>query len=232
VILTAFTAIVVTAPLLFHWLAGQRDDWVTLSNIGQAYGGVAAVLSGLAFCGVVTSLLLQWRLNTVQQHVMARQRQFELARIFLDHPEAAQAFDGPGSLQHHIIYNLTFSQFWLMWDLGEDNEEALRAELLALFRTKAFRDWWLGSAGAVWRLVNVRRSQKFLELVGDVVTEAALEAKSAESLQGRMVPSDVCDLHDPTPVSRDATSGRLILTFAIGLVAGAAIFRRKLGGGN
>src|SRR5690349_9103609 len=58
---------VVLSPLALPLVASRREDWQELSNVGQAYGGIAAVLSGLAFLGIIISLALQRRQTKIQQ---------------------------------------------------------------------------------------------------------------------------------------------------------------------
>jgi hypothetical protein len=50
---------IAATPVLMRLTAGGDASWDELSDIGQAYGGVSAVLSGLAFCAIAGSLLLQ-----------------------------------------------------------------------------------------------------------------------------------------------------------------------------
>jgi hypothetical protein len=61
-------------------------DWNRLSDIGQAFGGVSAVLSALAFCAIAASLLLQWRQLRMTTVIAARERHFDLVRLAVDDP--------------------------------------------------------------------------------------------------------------------------------------------------
>src|SRR4051794_23078917 len=58
-----------------------------LSDVGQAYGGVSAVLSALAFCAIAASLLLQFQQTRSASIAAARERHFELVRLAIDDPD-------------------------------------------------------------------------------------------------------------------------------------------------
>jgi hypothetical protein len=88
-ILLLFAAVAVVStvasPIAMQWLAGRSVDWARLSNVGQAYGGVSAVLSALAFCGIAVSLAFQWQQVRISQVVASRERHFELVRLTAEH---------------------------------------------------------------------------------------------------------------------------------------------------
>src|SRR5688572_13410585 len=81
VAIAAAIAAIVVSPLLFRALAGYATGWTDMADVGDAYGGVGAVLSGLALGGVVLSLLLQWRQNTADRSLAVRQHHFELIKL-------------------------------------------------------------------------------------------------------------------------------------------------------
>src|SRR4051812_10209319 len=107
-------SLVILSPLALPWLAGERTDWATSANIGQAYGGVAAVLAGLALCGVVVSIVIQRRQLAIQLNLAVRERQFDLTRTFLEHPHAAAKLLGSGFDAETALLNLYVAQFWLV----------------------------------------------------------------------------------------------------------------------
>ena len=59
--IAGFVALILSSPWLVRMIVPKSENWHDLSEIGQAYGGVSAILSGLAFCGIAGSLVLQWR---------------------------------------------------------------------------------------------------------------------------------------------------------------------------
>src|SRR6266536_2893354 len=81
--LAAVCALIVASPLLMAWVARIRLPWRDLGDIGQAYGAVSAVVSGLAICGVAASLIMQQRQNRTTELHTVRQRHFDLVRLTL-----------------------------------------------------------------------------------------------------------------------------------------------------
>ena len=55
-------ALVAASPIALRWITRIPGiDWASLSNVGQTYGGISALLTALALDGVVMSLLYQAR---------------------------------------------------------------------------------------------------------------------------------------------------------------------------
>jgi hypothetical protein len=142
----AFLAGVVASPLAMKWLTGTRLKWAELSDVGQAYGGVSAVLSGLAFCGVAASLLMQRRQARLAQIYSIRQRHFELVKLALDDPQYLFV-DGPNEADDpnarlKVYANLLVGHWAMMWDLDAITADLVRAGAARLFATALARQWW------------------------------------------------------------------------------------------
>jgi Family of unknown function (DUF6082) len=108
---------------------GNGGDWITLSNVGQAYGGVSAILSGLAFCGIACSIFLQWRQNRLTQLTASRERQFELVKLAMADPDLMFQREEGESIQTHtqkMYYNLWVSHWAMLLELGAISESELR----------------------------------------------------------------------------------------------------------
>jgi len=61
-------------------------DWVKLSSIGQTYGAVSALISGIALTGVVISLMLQSRALNLAREQAFRTYHFDLLRFAIENP--------------------------------------------------------------------------------------------------------------------------------------------------
>src|SRR5216684_1108380 len=53
--------LVLLSPLALAWLKNLNRNWLQLSNMGQTYGAISALISSLALGGVVVSLIYQAR---------------------------------------------------------------------------------------------------------------------------------------------------------------------------
>lgn len=66
---------------------GTDRDWLLAANIGQAYGAVSAVLSGLALLGGAWSIRFQVKDHVAMRHQVARTQHFRLLELTLEDPE-------------------------------------------------------------------------------------------------------------------------------------------------
>jgi uncharacterized membrane protein len=95
IILLAIVGLVILSPLALAGIAHFRSDWIQLSNIGQTYGAISAILSALALGGILASLLYQARDSRIAHEQMIRTFQFELIKLELDDPSLAAAMGAP-----------------------------------------------------------------------------------------------------------------------------------------
>ncbi|MEU5553186.1 DUF6082 family protein [Micromonospora sp. NPDC047793] len=132
--------------LAMTWLVDLPVQWSHLSDMGQAYGGTSAVLSGLALASVSASLLMQSSLNRISQLHSIRQRQFDIVKLALDNPrylyvDGSAAISDPGN--HLKVYANLFVSHWAMvWDLAEMREDTLHVVASRLFESAVAREWW------------------------------------------------------------------------------------------
>jgi hypothetical protein len=154
VLIILVLAVVAFSPLFMLWIAGRAVDWARLSDVGQAHGGVSAVISGLAFAGIAVSLLLQWRQTRTSQIVAARERHFELLRLSLERPELSPVGRGQvdeATFTRRIISNMFVAHWGMLWDLDLIEELALRRDFAELFKEEVARQWWADLGfGAEW----------------------------------------------------------------------------------
>src|SRR5215813_15531954 len=77
---------VLISPVLLKQLAGRRATWADVGNIGQAYGGAAALLAAVALIGVAVSVSLQLRAIKIQRISAIRSQHIEIVKLEFDHP--------------------------------------------------------------------------------------------------------------------------------------------------
>ncbi|MFG1610756.1 DUF6082 family protein [Actinoplanes sp. NPDC049265] len=168
-------------PIFTQDLVKDRD-WKSLSDIGQAYGGISAVVAGLGFCGIAASLALQVRQTRLTQAISARERHFELVKVGLENPTLSYQFreENPELYKKKVLINLWVSHWLLLWDIGEADEEFVRLALDDLFQDRVACEWWR-EWGANFATPNTRRHRKFMEIVGHRHTMA--EAENADTTE-------------------------------------------------
>lgn len=148
----AFLALVVFSPLALRELVGSFDlNWSNLSNVGQTYSAVSALLTALALGGVVISLLYQAKDVSAARSQAIRTFHFELLRMELDDEDCMWASGAPWGMAipadyHHLRLHV-FVHMWLsFWEsqflIGEMPAEIARSSARELFRGKAGREYW------------------------------------------------------------------------------------------
>jgi uncharacterized protein DUF6082 len=185
--LAAGLAVIIVSPLMFRTLARYVNELEVMANVGEAYGGVAAVLSGLALGGVVISLLLQWRQGDAARILAVRQHHLELTKLAIDQPRLLGQPPGHEADSEiavlQINTNLWIAHWAMLWDLKHCDEAGLR-NLAAFFfdAQPVARDWWR-THGSNWSTRWNRRRRRFHQIVTEewqrAVTRSAATPSSA-----------------------------------------------------
>ncbi|MET7334342.1 DUF6082 family protein [Nonomuraea sp. NPDC005650] len=125
-------------------------DWVLLSNIGQAYGSVAALLTALSLVGVVVSTLIQARSVRLASEQTWRLAQLELAKLVIDDPKLVQCEGVPWRspeddlpLRLRILANLWIEQWRSMHHFGLMDDATIRRLASGLFAGEVGRQQWM-----------------------------------------------------------------------------------------
>ncbi|TDO42348.1 DUF6082 family protein [Paractinoplanes brasiliensis] len=163
-----FLGAIVAFPIATQGVFGSDHDWKALSDVGQAYGGVSAIVAGLGFCGIAASLALQAKQTRLAQAISARERHFELVKLGLEYPGLSyQIHDDPPELyKKKVIINLWVAHWLLLWDIGDADESFLRSAFTELFHDEVAREWWL-ERGSTWGARDTRRHQRFMHIAWD-----------------------------------------------------------------
>ena len=157
-------------------MVGQTQDWDELSEIGQAYGGISAILSGLALCAIGGSLLLQRRQAHLSAVTAARERHFDLVKLALDDPILRYPgifSSSPEEARQWAYMNLWVSYWEMLWDTGAMSHIELCAQLDLLFSDNDAVAWWTAS-GPFWGITAAtRRRRMFLATANEAFRRAA-----------------------------------------------------------
>lgn len=134
----AALALVLASPLaltVFEDGAADRD-WRRLSEIGQTYGAVSALLSTLALGGVLVSLLLQRQAARLEREQAQRALHVELMRMAIENPDLQACFgpfgDGLSDVERgqwtYINQVVLLSERAMRRAQGGDAEQQARAD--------------------------------------------------------------------------------------------------------
>ncbi|WP_433510934.1 DUF6082 family protein [Nonomuraea sp. CA-143628] len=196
------------------------SQWSLLSDVGQAYGPVATILTCLSLAGLAFSVFVQARTTHVANEQTTRMLHMELIRWAMDDPSLLQAdgelWSGPQDdfeLRLYIYYNQWMVMWRSLYNLRQITEEELRFNVRSAFKGEIAREHWRAHRDEyVWGS-QARRHHAFTKIVDD------------EWLKAQRSPSK---RPVPRPVER-SNPGRALTIFGMGvaLSLGAVLVRRR-----
>jgi len=159
------------------------EELTRLGQIGEAYGGISALLSGLAVIGLVAALFVQIRQVRTSQVHSVRTMQLELMRMLLADPSlrptSSYGLDIPPDLRRRNIFTNLMLQYLAMgYEFGYFPEAAIRQEMSRQFNTEDARRFWREHR-ATFEVDIVNRSRKrFFDVVDSAYREASSQVTS------------------------------------------------------
>jgi Family of unknown function (DUF6082) len=185
-----FLALVILSPLALRAVASPFGlNWSNLSDVGQTYGAVSALITALALGGVVISLLYQARDVSATRSQAIRTFQFELLRMELEDADLMWASGAPWGttapadyrrLRQHIFVHMWLSFRESQFLLNEMSSGSVRSAAKEIFNGEAAREYW--ESFGDWRLTsNEGRRLQFLHIIDEEYREAIKSSPSAVS---------------------------------------------------
>lgn len=215
--LAVLFVLVVVGPIISVWLSGRSLEWERLGQVGESYGGLSAVLSGIALIAVAGSLLLQWRQARANTVHAIRQRHFELVKLAIEHPSVAMELWGhtEADVKVRLYSNLQMVHWAMLADLESASLTIIRTSAARLFGNPAARKWW-SSARTSWLNDTSERVRLMAETVDEEYEQAVVKD------------ADPREMSAPPRSSAEARSSRkstVIVASAVGAIAATAVVR-------
>jgi len=234
--LTAILVLVVLSPLALGELARYRNNWPLLSNIGQTYGAVSALLSSVALGGIVLSLLYQARDSKTAREQTTRSLQLELIKMQMEDPALMTASGAPWGLAipsaSAPIREFLYIQIWISYlygsyIIGETSESTLRYVFAnELFRSQAGRSYWEARSAKQSMSGKNRRHNHFYRLLDDEYKKATSNnVPVSEPVRATEPVTQAC----ARQIARRSWAQRwwLLATAAIGGILAGRLWRRN-----
>lgn len=183
-ILTAsILGLVIISPIGLRQIARISGmNWILLSNIGQTYGAVSALVAALALGGVVISLLYQARDVQTNREQSSRTFHHDLLKLEMEDPLYMEALGAPWGFKlqmtdYDSLRQFNFVHMWVSyWEglymLREMTESTLRISVAGeLFNGAVGREYW--RAGRTSRIKNARgRHLRFAKILDEEYRKA------------------------------------------------------------
>jgi hypothetical protein len=204
-------------------------DWQLMADVGQAYGGISAILSGLAFIAVAATVFMQFRQTRISQLQAVNATQIELFRTAYDHPDLQTAWRGsPVSKlsstmwRRHTYLNLVFRYFQLGYELRVISDGAIRQGAAERFGTQFSRDYWANGRIMWANSANSVRQRRFIKIIDEAYQSAASDPPTSEPQEDPepavievASPMDKKDSAEPIAIAAVAS---ILAGIAIGLI--------------
>lgn len=165
---------VIASPFALNSLSNAQANWTRLSNIGQTYGAISALLAAVGLSGVAISIVIQIRESRNTRLYATHSRHYDLYRAALDDPalmEVSHSISQIPSLEKRkqaVYINLQL-QFWLMlWEIGSLPEATLHGYASDLFGTEPGREYWKNFGASRKSLdTGAHGEGRFLQIVNE-----------------------------------------------------------------
>jgi hypothetical protein len=173
---------------------GTAQDWSKWSDVGQTFGVLSSVISGLALAALVVTARAQFREMQANRIELEQQRQalartaeanlrmvhLEILRMSIDDPDLAEVwprFETSPSVAENrqfLYANIIFQFHWMSLRVGGYTDDEIMRSVGYLFRSPIMRDYWRAAAPS---------------------RAAALEPDSAEEIFARRL-DELCSIYE------------------------------------
>ncbi len=167
------------APALILWINESLtdDELARMSNAGQAYGGLSALLSGFATFAVAGALLLQIRQIRMSQAQGVRMIQIELMGMLVHNPELRPISPTLGDVARDqrlrdIYTNLILRYLEMGYEIGYFPARSIRSELVSQFAVEDIRRFWERTRSIQLSSIMNKAQRRFAQLVDEAYEEA------------------------------------------------------------
>jgi hypothetical protein len=222
--------LILISPMGLPLISTEKGiNWARLSSIGQTYGAISAVISGVALAGIAVSLFFQARELDLTREQISRNYHFDLIRFSLENPAFISSWgyvpaEG-ASLDdvRRMGYTNMIVSFWstsyITRSLGESE---LRLNFAHMFKGEVGRNYWERSRDEWREPAEDRRRKKFFN-IADAEYRKAIAAGPALVSAHSWSDQESDQQSGITARPGDHRRAKVVAGFAAGFVAGAAL---------
>jgi hypothetical protein len=179
--------LVAASPFALKPLTKFGSNWALLSNIGQTYGAISALLTAVGIPGIAISILLQLRESRRSRADVWRTHHSELLRMALEDPSLTEISHSSASLsideRKQTIYINLQLEFWLMlWEIRQLPSDTLRVYAADLLKTDPGRRFWARFGPVrMSSTIGAHKERRFLEIIDDEYRHLAPDRREGVS---------------------------------------------------
>lgn len=176
------------SPLLLVLVGNVSErSWTHLSDVGQAYGFGAALLSAAALLAVASSLRLQTEMNRASKSQTFRGMQAIILQVAASEPDVYMPCYGMDSPEDIIRWKRSLfcalrARYWLSgFEVGEIGEFELRTELAPEIYGNDFSlGWWL-EVSPLWHGIGTKHRVRMAQILDEEVERNVIASNEGMS---------------------------------------------------
>jgi Family of unknown function (DUF6082) len=208
-------------------------NWVELGNVGQTYGAISAVISGVALGGVALSLFLQSRDFNLSRTQAMRNYHSDLVRFSIENPSfiSSWGFIPPRDSDMEEMRRIGFLNMIVnFWKDGYEtrafDDDEIRLNFSQMFQGEAGRSYWMSSRLAWLEVATGQRDRRFVKIAEDEYRKAVDSGPATvpADLTSYLASAGARSLHQRLS-SRWET--QLLAGFTLGILTARVFFRRR-----
>jgi uncharacterized protein DUF6082 len=182
---------------------GAAADWSKWSDVGQTFGALSSIISGLALVAVVVTARTQFRELSSNHSELRRTAQanhgllhLELLKLAIENPDLARVWPSlvpnlPADIERQYFYaNIIYQFHWTSLRSGDHTDEEVMASFRYLFTSQLMRDYWRAAEYARTSLSPGSDEYAFAERVDQICREyeAVVASAAAPSTERTVTP--------------------------------------------
>ncbi|MGK5681645.1 DUF6082 family protein [Actinoplanes sp. URMC 104] len=199
--LTAITAATLLTLLVGIGVAaalgrqGAAGDWSRWSDVGQTFGVLSSIISGLALVAVVVTARVQLREMQRSSAAELSMLHLEILKMSINDPQLAEVWPAfrPGlsaeSNRQFLYANIIYQFHWTSLKLNRATDEEVLGSMRYLFTSRHIRSYWVAAERARSSLEpgspEYAFAKKLDELCRDYETAVATAGDSAIAGESR-----------------------------------------------
>lgn len=172
---------------------GAAEDWNRWSDVGQTFGLLGSIISGLAFAAVVITARVQFRELQRSAAADLSMLHLEILRMSINDPQLAEvwpAFEPDLSVERNrqfLYANIIYQFHWTSLRLDKATDEQVLGSMRYLFTSPLMRRYWTAAKRARTSLEPGSPEHLFAkkldELCRDYETAVATAGRGSDSAQ-------------------------------------------------
>lgn len=186
---------------------GSAGDWSRWSNVGQTFGVLSSMISGLALVAVVVTARVQFRELQRSAAAELSMLHLEILKMSIDDPQLAEVWPAfsPGlsvERNRQFLYaNIIYQFHWTSLRLNKATDEEILGSMRYLFTSPLVREYWVAAARARTSLEPGSPEHAFAKKLDELCRD--YEAAVADAARGSR-PRAATEVPEPAGLADEA----------------------------